>query len=168
MKEWFFESQRKGQTPNWTTANFSAESLTLRYRISDRSNSNDSRHGALVTPVISKSIDTKSASLTWLRSSASAGSKLDFVTFFSAKSEELEEVHRERLDGNNWVPFRAWASVMARTRKYFFILCFSFQSFCLMQQGCRWFLRRAPVITCHCNERETRIFRAPAGKTQFF
>lgn len=82
MKEFLSRSHRKGQTPNWTTANFSAESLTLRYRTSKRSNSKDSRQGALVMPVISRSIATKSAERTCVRRSASAASKFDFVTCF--------------------------------------------------------------------------------------
>lgn len=90
------ESQRKGQTPNWRTANFSAESLTLRYRISKRSNSKDSRHGALVTPVISMSMATKSAARTCERSSTRAESKLDRLTCFKANVGEVVERARDR------------------------------------------------------------------------
>lgn len=59
--------------------------------MSNRSNSNDSLHGALVTPVISRSMETKSASRTWRLRSDRADSKLDFVTFLRAKLEEEEE-----------------------------------------------------------------------------
>lgn len=45
-------------------------------------------------------------------SSASVSSKFDFVTFFRAKSDELEEKHREQLNRNNRFRFRAWASIM--------------------------------------------------------
>lgn len=95
MKEPLALSHRKGQTPNCTTANFSAESFTLRYRTSERSNSNASLHGALVMPVISRSMATKSASRTRTRRSSSAGSKLDFVTFFTATPVEAAAVAEE-------------------------------------------------------------------------
>lgn len=95
MNDCRWVSHRKGQTPNWTTANLSAESLTLRYRISKRSNSNDSLQGALVTPVISKSMATKSASLTWRRRSLRDDSKFDLVTFLRANEEEEEQKQRE-------------------------------------------------------------------------
>lgn len=99
MNDCCWVSHRKGQTPNWTTANFSAESLTLRYRISKRSNSNDSLQGALVTPVISKSMATKSASLTWRRRSLSDDSKFDLVTFLRANEEEEEEQKQRGIEG---------------------------------------------------------------------
>lgn len=86
------------------------------YCTSGRSNKKPSLHGALETPVISKSIDTKSASLTAARSSASTGSKFDLVTFFSGESEEEGggEVQSERVgDG---VRNRVGALKRARTR----------------------------------------------------
>lgn len=71
------------------TANFSAESLTLRYLTSCLSNSKDSRHGALATPVISRSTATKSAARTESLSVSSAGSKLDLVTVFRGKVDGI-------------------------------------------------------------------------------
>lgn len=77
--------------------------------MSDRSNSNDSLHGALVTPVISRSTATKSASPTRRRRSPRADSKFDLVTFFRANVEVVvvvvdvvvvvEEEQRERVNG---------------------------------------------------------------------
>lgn len=122
MKEFFEESQRKGQTPNWTMANFSAESLTLRYRMSNRSNSNDSLHGALVIPVISRSIATKSASRTWRRSSAKVDSKLDLVTFLMAKLVLAEDDKVEEENGRiEDVRVRVLESTL--TIHCFFITC---------------------------------------------
>lgn len=67
--------------------------------MSKRSNSNDSLHGALVTPVISRSTATKSASLTRRRRSPMADSKFDLVTFLRAKvGVVVEEEHSERVN----------------------------------------------------------------------
>ena len=55
------------------------------------SNSKDSCHGALVTPVISRSMATKSAAPTWLFSLESAESKFDLVTCFRGNVEEEEK-----------------------------------------------------------------------------
>lgn len=66
--------------------------------MSKRSNSNDSLHGALVTPVISRSTATKSASLTRRRRSLRADSKFDLVTFLRAKVGAVEDEHSERVN----------------------------------------------------------------------
>ncbi|KAH0461396.1 hypothetical protein IEQ34_008971 [Dendrobium chrysotoxum] len=104
MKEPWQASHRKVQRPNWTTANFSAESFTLRYRTSDRSNSNESRHGALVTPVISRSMATKSASRIRIRRSSRTEQKLDKVTFLTAIAtpEPPEVVVEVAEDRQRW------------------------------------------------------------------
>lgn len=112
------ESHRKGLTPTWTTANFSTESFTFKYLTSDRSNSNDSRHGALVTPVISRSTATKSHSLIWARRSEREDSKLDLVTFFTATL--VEEVDDEKG--------RARVRVRVLKSHGFFISAASFRS----------------------------------------
>ncbi|KAI8012450.1 hypothetical protein LOK49_LG06G00333 [Camellia lanceoleosa] len=94
--------------------------------MSKRSNSKDSLHGALVTPVISRSIDTKPASLTKRRRSLSANSKFDFVTFFGAKHEDEDvEEQSERVNEEVVVEARVRVSESALTSHCFFILCCS-------------------------------------------
>lgn len=86
--------------------------------MSERSNSRDSRHGALVTPVISRSMETKSAARTWCRSSSKDESKFDFVTRF-IEMEAAEEKKGRREEEN-----RARVRVLenALKRHAFFII----------------------------------------------
>lgn len=98
-RDFLTESHLNGQTPNCKTANFSAESLTFKYLISDLSNSNESLHGALVNPVISKSIDTKSAALTCRLKSSRDDSKFDLVTCFKGNCEFGSEAVQTLRDG---------------------------------------------------------------------
>lgn len=95
--------------------------------MSKRSNSNDSLHGALVTPVISRSTDTKSASLTMRRRSLRVGSKFDFVTFFMAKvGVGVVEEQSERVKGEEEeVKVRVLESALT-IHRFFIPLLFSY------------------------------------------
>ena len=92
--------------------------------MSKRSHSKDSLHGALVTPVISRSIDTKSASLTRHRRSVKADSKFDLVTFLREKVVDGDDVvveeQRERVREARIRVFET-----ALTIHCFFIFCLS-------------------------------------------